>query len=104
MREFSFFLSVVCIVVCFGCGNRPKDAQAYSNRGETKRTKGDLDGAIADCTIAIELNPKDVHAYGIRAKAKASKGDMDGAIADFQKAITLDPKDPDELQRVFVPY
>ena len=25
----------------------PKDAVAYSNRGNTKRDKGDLDGAIA---------------------------------------------------------
>jgi tetratricopeptide (TPR) repeat protein len=36
----------------------PNNARAYRNRGNAKRNKGDLDGAIADFNRAIELNAK----------------------------------------------
>jgi tetratricopeptide (TPR) repeat protein len=62
------------------------------NRGVAKRRKGDYDGAIADCSKAIELDPKYAFAYNSRGAAKDHKGDYDGAIADFSKAIEFDPK------------
>ncbi len=34
-----------------------KDAPAYNNRGNARRAKGDLDGAIADFTEALRLDP-----------------------------------------------
>jgi lipoprotein NlpI len=53
---------------------------------------GDLDGAIADLTEAIELKPDFADAYYDRGIAKICKGDLDGAIADFTKALDLNPE------------
>ena len=72
---------------------RAQDAFAYAKSGEAKSDKGDLDGAIADYTLAIQLNPKFARAYHIRGNAKFRKGDLDGAIADLSQAIQLGPKD-----------
>ena len=55
-------------------------------------TKGELDGALADCNKAIELNPKDAPSYAIRGGVKYKKGDTNGAQADFKTAIELNPK------------
>src|SRR5216117_1931099 len=70
-----------------------KEANAYNERGIAKGVKGDIDGAIADFTYAIELYPKYSTAYNNRGLAKKNKGDLDGAIADGTRAIELDPKD-----------
>jgi tetratricopeptide (TPR) repeat protein len=70
-----------------------KEANAYNERGIAKGVKGDIDGAIADFTRAIELYPKYGTAYNNRGLAKKNKGDLDGAIADCTRAIELDSKD-----------
>ena len=70
-----------------------KEANNYNERGIAKGVQGDVDGAIADFTRAIELNPKYSTAYTNRGLAKKNKGDLDGAIADCNRAIELDPKD-----------
>src|SRR6516164_5453076 len=64
----------------------------YFNRGIVEKANGDLDGAIADCNRAIELDPKDPMARKYRGVAKKEKGDLDGAIADYNRAIELGPK------------
>ena len=66
-------------------------ANEFNARGAGKRAKGDLEGAIADFTKAIELNPEFAAAYNNRGAAKRLKGDHDGALADFTRAIELDP-------------
>ena len=70
-----------------------KEANGYNERGIAKGVKGDIDGAIADFTRAIELYPKYSTAYTNRGLAKKNKGDLNGAIADCTRAIELDPKD-----------
>ena len=70
-----------------------REANGYNDRGIAKGVKGDIDGAIADFTRAIELYPKYGTAYNNRGLAKKNKGDLDGAIADCTRAIELDPKD-----------
>ena len=70
-----------------------KEANVYNERGIAKGVKGDVDGAIADFTRAIELYPKYSTAYTNRGLAKKNKGDLEGAIADCTRAIELDPKD-----------
>ena len=64
------------------------------NRGIEKAKDGDLDGAIADFTRAIELNPKDDAPYYNRAQAKRLKKDAAGAIADYNRAIGLGSTNP----------
>jgi tetratricopeptide (TPR) repeat protein len=64
------------------------------NRGIEKGKEGDLDGAIADFTRAIELNPKDDAPYYNRAQAKWLKKDSAGAIADYTRAIELGSTNP----------
>ena len=66
-------------------------ANEFNARGVGKRAKGDLEGAIADFTKAIELNPEFAAAYNNRGGAKREKNDLDAAIADFTKAIELKP-------------
>jgi tetratricopeptide (TPR) repeat protein len=92
------------------------------NRGDSKYTKGDFAGAIADFTKMIEINPKNARAYNYRGAAKtqyrkppvkipvsipiidadgnrvntaigiSSSGDYEGAIVDYSQAIALNPK------------
>lgn len=55
--------------------------------------KGDLNGAIAYCTQAIQLSPDNATAYSIRGALYYRRNNFNGAIADFNKAITLNPGD-----------
>jgi tetratricopeptide (TPR) repeat protein len=63
-------------------------------RGIEKGKAGDLDGAIADFTRAMELNPKDDAPYYNRAQAKRLKKDAAGAITDYTRAIELGSTNP----------
>ena len=74
------------VLFSFGCSN-------YTNSCADKINEGDLQGAIADCNKAIEVDPKDARAYRYRGHAKEDLGDLQGAIADYNKAIEVDPKD-----------
>jgi lipoprotein NlpI len=69
-----------------------RSATDYLNRGNAKYNMADYEGAIADCSKAIQLDPKLASAYITRGAAKRHKGDYDGAIADYDKAIQLDPE------------
>src|ERR1017187_4658452 len=66
------------------------DADALITRGVGKEANGDLDGAIADLTEAIQLKPDNAMAYRSRGLAKRAKNNVDGANADFAKAMELD--------------
>ena len=54
---------------------------------------GDLQGAIALCTRAIELNPDNATAYSIRGVIYYRLGDFNSAIADLNRAIALNPNE-----------
>ena len=87
-------LVVFAMFVGFGLWKTSHSATAYYRRGFARYVKSDLDGAIADYTIAIDLNFRYVgRAYDGRGLAKRAKGDLEGAIADYNVAVTLDPKD-----------
>jgi tetratricopeptide (TPR) repeat protein len=66
-------------------------ASAYNNRGNARRAKGDLDGAIGDLDQAIRLDTKFAVAYHNRGLARRDKGNLDGAIADYDEATRLNP-------------
>ena len=67
-------------------------AESFYRSGITKRASGDLDGAIADYTKAIEISPQYAAAYVNRGVARKTKGDLDGAIADYDKALSMNPR------------
>src|SRR6185436_3063411 len=52
-------------------------------------------GAIADYTVALELDPQSAPAHFNRGLARKAKGDLRGAMADYAMALELDPKDVD---------
>jgi len=68
------------------------DADAYIARGESYKTKGLNDQAIAEYNKAIEIDPKYAKAYFYRGNAYGSKDLYDKSISDFTKAIEIDPK------------
>ena len=72
----------------------------YFNRGVAEKAKGNLEGAIADYTRAIELDPKYAAAYFHRGIAKQAKDDLKGAIGDINGAI--ESNDQDFYPRLFL--
>ena len=56
------------------------DTVAYYNRAVAELAKGDLEGAIADYTKAIELKPDEERGYGVRSLVERTKGDFDAAV------------------------
>ena len=68
-------------------------AALYINRGVERRNKDDIDGAIADYTMAIGLDVKSALAFANRGRAYYTKGDYDAAIKDLGRSIELDPDD-----------
>ncbi len=73
---------------------QPTTPDGFVVRAGTRRATGDLEGAIADCTKALELDPGYREALGNRGAVRRESGDLDGAIADYQKALALDPRYP----------
>lgn len=69
----------------------PRDAAAYDIRGNAKKYLGDLDGSIADDTMAIRLAPKFGMYYGNRGIAYSEKGDAARALADFNRDAQIEP-------------
>jgi tetratricopeptide (TPR) repeat protein len=70
---------------------KPDSAEAFSNRGNARRTKGDVEGALRDYTEAIQLKPDFAEAYNNRGNARRAKGDAEGALQDYTEAIRLKP-------------
>ena len=69
-----------------------QSAADYVNAGVEKGESGDLQGAIADFTKAIEINPQYAIAYTNRGFAKSNSKDYQGAIVDYNKAIQINPQ------------
>jgi tetratricopeptide (TPR) repeat protein len=53
--------------------------------------KGDLDGAYADYSQAIQLSPDLAGAFSNRGLILKLQGKVDQAINDFSRSISLDP-------------
>ena len=69
----------------------PLPADEFYASGNAKSSRGDMDGAIADYTQAIQLRPDFAEAYNSRGSAKQRKGDLDWALIDYARAIELNP-------------
>ncbi len=64
------------------------------NRGDTRRSKGDADGALQDFTMALSLHPTFPDAYNNRAAALGERKRYAEALEDATSAISLNPQDP----------
>lgn len=73
----------------------PIDAMDYVIRGDAKANRGELAGAIADFTKAIELDPKSTPALLHRGVCFLRQDETNRATADLQAAIALDPQNAD---------
>jgi len=85
-------ISLLLIMAGRAFGDRAFD---YYISGINREDRGDLDGALADYTKAIELKPDHAFAYNNRGVVKKAKGDLDGALADETRAIELSPNLPE---------
>ena len=68
----------------------PRDASTYTTRGLIKYDKlDDVEYALADYDLAIEIDPNFAPAYNCRGLLKNVKFmDIAGALADYDRAIT----------------
>jgi tetratricopeptide (TPR) repeat protein len=79
-------------------------AWAYYNRGIVYHAKGENDRAIADYTMAIEINPKHANAFYNRGIVYRAKGENDRAIADYTMAIEINPNYADAFNNRGIAY
>jgi peptidoglycan hydrolase-like protein with peptidoglycan-binding domain len=68
---------------------KPKDANAYFNRGLAYKNAGRGDRALADYDAAIRLDPSHHKAYLDRANIRYQRGFYGDAIRDYMNALGL---------------
>ena len=69
--------------------------ESFYDLGKENLTNGDIGGALANLSKAIELKPDFVGAYYLRGLAHALQEAYGEAIADFEQVIELDPSHSD---------
>jgi len=69
-----------------------KSANDFHKQGLDKAKQGDLQGALADLTQALQMNPKFASAYYNRGVIRTSLGEKQGAVEDYTQAIRLEPR------------
>ena len=67
---------------------KPDFDKAYFNRGNTKMELNDLQGALADFNMALNISQQSDYFFG-RAQVKYATSDKSGAEQDYSKAIEL---------------
>ena len=67
-------------------------AAAWVDRASARGMAGDVEGEIADATIAIGLDPGLGRAWAQRAYGRTARGDWESVVADATKALALDPR------------
>ena len=73
-----------------------QNATDLLNSGLDKAKSGNLKGAIADWTKAIEIYPHNGSTYLKRGIARELVDDLEGACSDWRKAVDLGDKDAAE--------
>jgi len=72
-------------------GARVKDAETYCARANARFLSGDVRGAIADYSDALERDPEYADALVGRGRARAASDRVEEAISDLKRAIKTDP-------------
>lgn len=65
--------------------------EGYQERGNKRRTDGDMAGAVADYTEAIKRGPPNTALYFLRGTARSELKDYTGAVEDFEAGLKLEP-------------
>ncbi len=86
MKHLAAVVVLLFCVVARVCGEPADD---LFSKGVDKQNHGDLPGALADFSKALESNSNYFKAYNSRAIVRQNLGDVAGALADFNKAIEL---------------
>jgi tetratricopeptide (TPR) repeat protein len=71
----------------------PRDAAAWSNRGNVRLALGDAEGAIADQERAMQLDPANPDPHLNRGTAEEALGRWDAAAADYGWILERDGGD-----------
>lgn len=66
--------------------------QAYSFRGNAKYNLGQYDIAVADFSLAIEIEPEDAEHYYDRSWSYCNMDNYEDAIIDMTKALEIEPQ------------
>ncbi len=72
-------------------------AEDYYSRGLERAEAGDVDGAIADYSKAIELDPSHARALAGRGALLVRRSGGSAGAGDLDRAIELDPDQPEYL-------
>lgn len=75
----------------------PKDAEALNNRCWTRAATGDLQGALADCNLALQINPGLSDTLDSRGLVNLKLGRTAEAIKDYTDAIQRNPRSSSSL-------
>ena len=67
----------------------PRHADAYSNRGNAYKRKGEPVRAIQDYNRSLELDPRSSETYYNRGNAHTDLGDPALAVQDYSKALEM---------------
>lgn len=65
--------------------------EALIRRCWARRENGDLETALVDCDVALEIDPEHPEAYNVRGAVYNAMNEPDRAIEDFDRALRLAP-------------
>jgi tetratricopeptide (TPR) repeat protein len=77
-----------------------EEPQYLRQQARALRTAGDLDGARAKITEALERDPLQVGAYTELAEIAVTRGDMHEAVREIERGIAMQPRRRSELRGV----
>lgn len=67
-------------------------AEQYFGRAYEQHEAGDLQGALSNYDLAIQVNPQFAEAYNNRGIVRSQLGHGDWALADYDSAVRLNPQ------------
>jgi tetratricopeptide (TPR) repeat protein len=72
----------------------PTRPQAHHQRGMVRSAMGDLNGALSDFDLELQLHPDDLEAILSRGVTLSKLGNTTDALASYEHAMRLAPQDP----------
>ncbi len=72
----------------------PNAEVAYTNRGALRKENHELNGALSDFNMAIQLGKNDFKSYANRGAVYTDLGEYNSAVSDYEQAIKFNPNHP----------